>query len=159
MKKNFQRLAITILLFTATVLPAHAQQFSVLPQAKDASGNLMTFGNCKALMSKFESQADQSSMLKAGTDRDNTLGCAIMTGEITFSMIPYYITYITNFLLGLAALISVLFIVIGGYRYVIGGLTDDKEKGKNTIRDALMGLAVAILAWTIVSVIINAVTG
>ena len=92
-------------------------------------------------------------------DRDNLLGCAIKTGKITLAMIPYFITYIINFLLALSGLISVLFIVIGGYQYVYGGLGENKDKAKKTINHALMGLAIAILAWSIVNAIINAVTG
>lgn len=91
--------------------------------------------------------------------RDSVLGCGIKTGRITLSMIPYFITYFANFLLGLAGLISVLFIVIGGYRYVIGGLTEDKEKGKQTIMHALMGFGLSLLAWAIVNIVMGAVTG
>jgi hypothetical protein len=74
-------------------------------------------------------------------------------------MIPYFFTYFINFLLGMSGIITVLFIVIGGYHYVVGGLTEEKEKGKNTIKHALMGMGVALLAWTIVTVLINAITG
>lgn len=93
-------------------------------------------------------------------ERDNLLGCAIKTGKVSLAMIPYFITYIINFLLSLSGLISVLFIVIGGYQYVYGGLGEgSKDKAKKTITHALMGLAIAILAWSIVNVIINAITG
>lgn len=103
------------------------------------------------------SKADQAA---ADNDqRANVLGCAIKTGRINLAMIPYFITYIVNFMLGLSGIICVLFIVIGGYHYVLGGLTDDKEKGKNTIKHALMGMGLALLAWTIVTVIMRAVTG
>lgn len=91
--------------------------------------------------------------------RANLLGCGIKTGRISFSMIPYFITYIVNFALGLVGLISVLFIVLGGYFYVFGGLTEDKDKGKKTIVHALEGMGLALMAWTIVNVIMSAVTG
>ncbi len=91
--------------------------------------------------------------------RSNLLGCAIKYGRITLAMIPYFFTYFINFLLGMSGIITVLFIVIGGYHYVVGGLTEEKEKGKNTIKHALMGMGVALLAWTIVTVLINAITG
>lgn len=91
--------------------------------------------------------------------KDHLLGCAIKTGRISLAMIPYFFTYFINFLLGLSGIVVVLFIVIGGYHYVVGGLTEEKEKGKNTIKNALLGMAVALLAWTIVTVLINAITG
>jgi len=102
-------------------------------------------------------QAWKDSM--AVLNSSDVLGCAIKTGRISLAMIPYFITYVINFILSLAGLICVFFIVIGGYHYVYGGLVEDKEKGKNTIKHALMGLALALLAWTIVSVLIRAVTG
>ncbi len=91
--------------------------------------------------------------------RMNLLGCAVKSGRITLAMIPFFITYFSNFLLGMAGLISVLFVVLGGYRYVIGGLTEDKEKGKQTIMHALMGFGLSLLAWAIVNVVMGAVTG
>jgi len=90
--------------------------------------------------------------------REFVLGCAIKTGRISFAMIPYFIQRIINFLLALVGLVSVLAIVIGGYFYVFGGLTDQKEKGKNYLKRAIMGLALASLSWIIVSVIISLVT-
>lgn len=92
-------------------------------------------------------------------DRENLLGCAVKTGRVSLQMVPYFVVYLINFILSLIGLVSVLFIVIGGYYYVFGGLTEDKEKGKKTIYHALLGMAVALLAWTIVNVIIRAVTG
>ncbi len=92
-------------------------------------------------------------------NRDDLLACAVKTGRMDLALVPYYITYMINFALGLIGLISVLFIVIGGYRYVIGGLGEDKEKGKKTISHALMGMGVALLAWSLVNIILKAITG
>ncbi len=155
MKKFFQRFATVVFLFITITpaIPVHAQQFSLVPVTSKG------YDECKSDMAAFEASNDQASLLKPGESRDNTLGCAIKTGRITFSMIPYFISYLTNFLLGLSGLICVLFIVIGGYHYVVGGLTEEKETGKNTIKHALMGMGIALLSWTIVSVLINAVTG
>ncbi len=156
MKKFFQRSAAAILLFFGFIvgflppMAVQAQQFSLLPQAAPGT-------DCKSTIDSFEATPDQASYIKG--DRDNILGCGIQTGRISLFMVPYYISYIINFLLALSGLISVLFIVIGGYRYVVGGLIDEKEKGKNAIKNALMGMGLALLAWTIVTVIMSAVTG
>jgi hypothetical protein len=83
----------------------------------------------------------------------NLLGCAIKTGRLHLYMAPYFITYIIQFLLGLAGLISILFIVIGGFRYTIGGLTEDKESGKKTIMYAILGLVVSLSAWIAINFI------
>ena len=155
MNKFFQRFTFSFLLFLTIgipAVPAYAQQFSLVPRTE------LSYDDCKKKMAEFEASSNQSSLLTA-ENRNDTLGCAIKTGRITFSMVPYFITYITNFLLGMSGIICLLFIVIGGYHYVVGGLTDEKENGKNTIKHALMGMGVALLSWSIVSVIINAITG
>jgi hypothetical protein len=86
------------------------------------------------------------------------LGCKIKTGVFLADDIPYYLKYIADFLLGIVGLISTLFIVLGGYHYIIGGLTEEKEKGKNTIKHALYGLVLALLSWVIVNTIISIIT-
>ena len=131
----------------------NAPQFSLLPFTKKE------YADCKILMNQVEvaDQTELSSKMKSC--RNDILACGINTGRISFWMAPYFITYITNFLLGLSGLICVLFIVIGGYWYVIGGLIEKKEEGKNTIKHALMGMGISLLAWTVVNVLISAVTG
>ena len=163
-RKIFSFVATFGLVFSFA-MPSYAQ-FSILPYAQGEGCNgagtgkdkVCTYDDCKKLMMAYEVEKTPNDLLSTGK-RNVTLGCAIQTGRISFDMAPYFITYITNFLLGLSGLICVLFIVIGGYRYVIGGLTEEKEKGKHTIRDALMGMGIALLAWTVVNVLIGAVTG
>jgi len=130
--------------------PARAQ-FTVLPYTD------MTAEGCIARLNDYEVAPDQKQFF-TGDSRNSTLACGIKTGRISLAMIPYFITYFANFLLSIVGLISMLFIVIGGYWYIFGGITDNKEKGKKFIANALKGLVVAILAWVIVSVIINLVT-
>jgi len=106
--------------------------------------------------SAFDSTLEASGNNNDG--RANLLGCAIKTGRISLQMIPYFISYISNFLLSIIGLICVLFIVLGGYFYIAAGLTEGKEKGKKYISHALLGMAVAILSWIIVNVVMYAVT-
>lgn len=57
---------------------------------------------------------------------------------------------------GAVALLSVLFVVIGGFKYVTsGGSPDGVKKAKDTILYALIGLAVALLANVIVSIVLG----
>jgi hypothetical protein len=74
-------------------------------------------------------------------------------------MVPYFIKYFSNYLLGLVGLIAVIFVMIGGYFYAVGSLIEKKEVGKTYIKNALMGMAVAFLAWSVVNVILAAITG
>lgn len=120
--------------------------------------------SCVVYLNEYEADADKNKFLqtKMATEKkglNELLACGIKTGRISLAMIPYFITYISNFLLGLVGLVCVLFIVIGGYQYVTGGLTEGgKDKGKKTISHALMGMSVAILSWVVVNIVITAVT-
>ncbi len=81
------------------------------------------------------------------------LGCAIKTGLVKLWMLPIFIKYIIDFLLSIAGLIAVLFVMVGGYLYMFGGLSSDKEKGKNAIIYGIVGFVVALLAWVVVNAI------
>ncbi len=83
----------------------------------------------------------------------NTLAEKFRTGEFELYDLGTYVQYLIEFLIYLAGGIAVLFIVIGGYKYMIGSVSDDKEAGKKTIAYALAGFAIAVLAWTIVNFI------
>jgi len=138
----------------AVVLPMGAQtayaQLTILPSPTKGT-------DCKSVIDQYVmGNSDLKKLSDEG--RKNVLGCAIQTGRISLNMIPYFITYVSNFFLSLIGLICVLFIVIGGYYYIYGGLTEQKEKGKKTIYHALLGMALAILSWVIVNIVIVAVT-
>lgn len=89
---------------------------------------------------------------------DDYLGCAVKTGKIRLFMMPFFITYLIQFLLQIAGLIAVLFIVYGGFKYVTGGLIEDKESGKKAVIHAIIGLLVALSAWIVVNFIQMALT-
>jgi TRAP-type C4-dicarboxylate transport system permease small subunit len=54
-------------------------------------------------------------------------------------------------LLGVAGVVAVIFVILGGYKYAISqGNPTDLEKAKNIIVYALVGLGFVIMAFTIV---------
>lgn len=126
-------------------------QGTILPKAKE-SGDANGLNSCNNYLVYFSEHGQFLSNDDA--DADATLGCAIKTGRISLSMVPHFIKYFSNYLLGMIGLISLLFTVLGGVLYV-----RDKEKGKKYITNALMGMIIAFLAWTIVNVIMAALTG
>lgn len=142
-------LAILITMLTPTAAFAGNTLMPELPED-------YTKEDCETLMSEvipmYTVEAIKNEM-KDETTRDGILGCAIQTGNIHLWMIPYFITYIIEFLITIAGLISVLFIILGGYLYAWGGLTEDKEKGKKTVMYALIGFVLATLGWIIVNII------
>ena len=64
------------------------------------------------------------------------------------------IVTILDFLLGIAFLVAVLMLVLGGFRYITSaGNEETAGKGKKTIFNALIGIAIVILSYVIVSVV------
>ncbi len=64
------------------------------------------------------------------------------------------IIVILNWAIGLAFLISVAFLVFGGFRYITSaGNEETAGKGKKTIINALIGLVIVILSYVIVSIV------
>lgn len=139
---------IKIILVTLTLGVMFSQglvqaQGTILPKAGEE--------NCDELLKAYASGGYTDEI---APKRDVLLGCAIKTGRISLSMVPYFIQYISNYLLGMIGLVSLLFTVLGGVLYV-----RDKDKGKKYITNALTGMGIAFLAWTIVNVIMAALTG
>lgn len=96
--------------------------------------------------------------IDGGVPYTEVLACAIMTGDIKVWMLPYFIRYILEFIIGIAGLITVGGIIYGGYLYLFAGVSSDKEKGKTAIKNALLGLVLVLTAWAIVNIVIALVT-
>ncbi len=63
-----------------------------------------------------------------------------------------------NFMLYGVGILSVIMLIVGGFRYVIsGGQKDSVAAAKNTILYAIIGLLVAVFAYAIVKFVINVV--
>ena len=88
------------------------------------------------------------------------LGNAASAGIADRATVSNFILNFARFFIYIAAAISVLFIVYGGYLY-IGDAGDQKraETGKKVLINAVIGLAVCILAITIVSFIAGTLEG
>ncbi len=67
-------------------------------------------------------------------------------------------TRITNTVLLIIGLVSVVMLLYGGLRYIISGGDSKKvTEAKNTVLYAIIGLIVAILAYAIVNFVLNAI--
>lgn len=86
--------------------------------------------------------------------RSAALTCGIKSGRIPLWLIPFYIVRVIDFLLLMGGLVAVLFMIIGGYQMIVGSYSEDKEKGKNTIKYALFGLVLTLVAYTIVNLVL-----
>ena len=64
------------------------------------------------------------------------------------------IIQVLNIMLGVAFMIAVLFLVIGGFRYIFSaGNEETAEKGRKTVINALIGIAIIILSFVIVQIV------
>jgi hypothetical protein len=69
-------------------------------------------------------------------------------------------TSVTNILLFIVGILSVIMLIIGGLRYILsGGNATAVTAAKNTILYAIVGLVVAILAYAIIHFVIGAIGG
>ena len=67
---------------------------------------------------------------------------------------------ITNTVLLIVGLISVIMLVYGGLRYILSGGDSKKvTDAKNTILYAIIGLIISMLAYAIVHFVLNSVIG
>ncbi|MFP4539749.1 MAG: hypothetical protein ACLFNN_02315 [Candidatus Paceibacterota bacterium] len=60
-----------------------------------------------------------------------------------------YVQGLLNLLIGVAALLAIIFITIGGIQYITTDSITNKESGKETINNALLGLLLALVSWLI----------
>ncbi|MBN2087854.1 hypothetical protein JW758_05925 [Candidatus Peregrinibacteria bacterium] len=81
----------------------------------------------------------------------------IRTGDITLEQIPCFIKYFSQTLIAIAGSLSVIFVMIGGYKYVVGS-DEQKDVAKKTITYALIGLAVSLSAWILVDLVLQFAT-
>ena len=66
--------------------------------------------------------------------------------------------WVIDILLILSGIIAVLFIIIGGFWYITSaGDSEQAEKGKTTLVNAIIGIVVVVLSFVIITVITNLV--
>ena len=79
------------------------------------------------------------------------------TGLPNDTSISSFILKIINIALAVAGLIAVLFLIIGGFRYITSaGNEETAENAKKIIINAIIGVVIIILSFVIVRVISNA---
>ncbi len=83
-----------------------------------------------------------------------------LTGGITNeTTLTGFILRVINIALALAGLIAVLFLIIGGFRYITaGGNEEASGSAKKIILNAVIGIIVIILSFVVVRVVANTLT-
>lgn len=79
----------------------------------------------------------------------------IRRGNIGLEDIPKIIQWAIDYIMGFAASVAIIFIIIWSYKIAFGAVEWDKSKGKKTIALALGGLTLASLSWLILKTIVD----
>lgn len=65
---------------------------------------------------------------------------------------------IINLMLMFAGIVAVFFVILGGYQYLTaGGNSEQAEKGRTGVVNAIIGIVIIVLAYVIINVIVNLV--
>ena len=90
----------------------------------------------------------------------NLVNFSFIPTATTQSDIPLILLAIVDDLLRIAGIVAVGYIIYGGFQYVGSqGSPDKTARAQNTVTDALIGLAIAIVAISAVSFIANKLGG
>lgn len=89
---------------------------------------------------------------------DACIGLAqmIRSGDLSLRQIPCFIKFFSQTLIAIAGSISVIFVMVGGYRYTLSD--ENNDEAKKTITYALIGLAVSLMAWILVDIVLQLAT-
>lgn len=99
-------------------------------------------------------------MLTAGTafaaNPDAQAGIEQAQGNLTSQTLGSQISSITNLMITVIGIISVIMLIIGGFRYVLsGGDQKGTTAAKDTILYSIIGVVVALLAYSIMNFVIG----
>lgn len=80
-------------------------------------------------------------------------------GTVNQNRLVEIIINVARFLTFVGVGLSVLFMVWGGIRFITAGGADGSTEGKNTLRNATIGLVVSIVAFTVVNILASILSG
>jgi hypothetical protein len=114
---------------------------------------LMAVGLASMILVPVTAAAQLNFGIPASTNMfSNIFGCGGAEGILCI------LRRVLNFILSIAFITAVIFLVVGGFRYITSqGNEDGIEKAKGTITNAIIGIVVIVLAWIILTLILNLV--
>ncbi len=84
---------------------------------------------------------------------DTPIKLGVAIGGLTSSTLAQYLTTFYRLGLGIAAVVAVLFIMIGGFRYMSAAGGGGVDAGKDMIKNAVVGLILAALSYTLLQTV------
>ncbi len=92
---------------------------------------------------------------------DDVLTCDESTGvRCSEGNLGELFVTIINWALGIGAMLAVIFLIYGGFRYILAGGNEESAKaGRQAIFNALIGLVVIVLSLLVVQIVYRFVSG
>ncbi len=106
-----------------------------------------TVQNQEATTAKATTKEEKPAPISVIPADDSKLAESIRKGDIELSDLPELFFYWIKMVLSLVGIFAIVMIIIGGLMYMIGSLSDEKEKGKQYLVYAFWGLIAAFLPW------------
>ena len=137
----------------------HQQDDSACPQASRAP--ISTPPSGRRRRARFAVTAVGTALLAAAATHPALAATSEGSGQVLAAAdIPTVISNVTNWLIGILAVLATLMLTIGGVRYVLAaGDPAEVEKAKTCFKSAAMGYCLAILAPVVVTVLKGLVGG
>ncbi|MDD2487686.1 MAG: hypothetical protein PHS92_04945 [Candidatus Gracilibacteria bacterium] len=136
------------------------EETSMIGDAWDsvASTASEAWDNVTKLFESEEESEDPAAVAAAPVSTPTYLGVnsdKLRKGDIGFDDLPKVINSLTTWLLGIAATVAMIMIIIGAYKIALGSLNNQVQKGKEAITMGIIGLTVSVSAWFIINTIIS----
>jgi len=140
MKNNFKKVVISSYLALALFgifVPSH---FASAEQPQPIKYNLLTPIPCDSKTAGSDCVGGKLSTFNTDSSKST-------------EALGKYLNIIIRLFIGFCAVLAVIMIVIGGVEYMTSELISGKEAGKDRIREALLGLLLALGAYTLLNTI------
>lgn len=80
------------------------------------------------------------------------------SGQISIPFLVEYINGVYRYLVGIVLVVAVVMVVYGGFRYLVGASYGEINRGKEIIRDAIVGMLIVLGAYVILQTVNPATT-
>lgn len=114
------------------------------------------FGYVLAVAGSFVPVLATPLLARAAVTSNTALNEWSFRSVFTISNLPSAVRSVINIMLIAAAMIAVIYLIIGGYRYVTaGGNADAAAEARTTILNALIGLVIIFSAFAVVNFVVT----
>ena len=112
-----------------------------------------------SLASFVSTYAADINVIPKDSKSNKDLVTAFKTWEFSFWDFANYIVYLIDILAIISVTVALVFVIVWGFKYTLAFWDDTKTwEAKNTVKNALLGLAIASLAWVIIELIIRLIS-